>query len=189
MTNCFQDAEITYYQWVPMILLFQAFLFKFPNLLWEIAHHHAGIKIGQIVKLAGVAHYKSIHDRKLLIENMSATMTKWLEAEKQYKHSKLVRLRASFSRVFFFDCNKRAGSFLTGLYISVKVLYLLNAIGQFLMLNAFMASDFNDLGSNWIQMLKTDKVMKESSRFPRVTLCDFKIRQLENIQEYVLFKT
>jgi len=30
------DLEITYYQWTPIILAFQAFLFLIPGLLWKV---------------------------------------------------------------------------------------------------------------------------------------------------------
>jgi len=38
----YYDREISYYQWTPLILVMQAFLFAFPSICWSFATHHAG---------------------------------------------------------------------------------------------------------------------------------------------------
>ncbi|XP_060566815.1 uncharacterized protein LOC132725654 [Ruditapes philippinarum] len=181
-----QEAEITYYQWVPLILLFQAFLFKFPNVLWKMLNGGSGLNLDKICKLADETQWGSPDDRKGAIENMSFFLDRWLLTHRQYKHNFVARAKAKASRVFCFLCNKREGTFLTALYLCIKVLYLANVIGQFFLLNAFMATDYNMYGFEYIKMLNSGESMRESPRFPRVTLCDFRIRQLQNIQRWTV---
>ncbi|XP_060566814.1 innexin unc-9-like, partial [Ruditapes philippinarum] len=181
-----QEAEITYYQWVPIILLLQVLLFKLPNVFWEILHGGSGIQIGNIIKYAEWSHYKSRDDRRDLIDNLSCTLDKWLDTEQQYEHNCFVRFRSKLSHIFFFFCNKREGTYLTALYICIKGLYLGNIIGQFFMLSAFMATDYNNYGFHWLHMMQSGEDMKVNPRFPKVTLCDFKIRQLQNIKDFTV---
>lgn len=179
----FQNAEVAYYQWIPMFILVQVFLFKFPNILWEMFHSKSGLHLGQIIKYADFAHYNSREDRRQLIENLSTTLDKWLATQRQYEDTMFNRIWARISRLICFICNKREGNCLTALYMCTKLLYLVNIVGQFFLLDAFLYMDYTNVGFEWIRMMRRGIVMKESPRFPRITLCDFKIRQQQNVKE------
>ena len=43
---------LPYYQWVPLILLFQALLFYLPRLLWRTLNNRAGIDVDNVVAAA-----------------------------------------------------------------------------------------------------------------------------------------
>jgi len=43
---------ISYYQWVPVVLLVQAFLFYSPCLLWRVFSERSGININNLVEAA-----------------------------------------------------------------------------------------------------------------------------------------
>lgn len=181
-----QDAEITYYQWVPLILLFQAFLFKLPNVIWKMLNGGSGLNLDKICKLSDDTQWGSPDDRKSTISNLAFFLDRWLLTHRSYKNNMLVRAKAKAAHLFCFLCNKREGTFLTALYLCIKVLFLANIIGQFFLLNAFMATDYNMYGFEYIKMMSTGESMRESPRFPRVTLCDFQIRQLQNIQRWTV---
>lgn len=68
----------------------------------------------------------------------------------------------------------------------MQVLYAANVIAQFFILNAFLATDFNLYGFEVMSKLGQEEAWKESPRFPRVTLCDFRIRQMQNIQTWTV---
>ena len=142
----------------------------------------SGLNLDKICKLADETQCGSTDKRKTTIQNLGIFLDRWLKAHRQYRHNVSARLRARLSRMFCFFCNKREGTYLTALYLSIKVLYLTNIIGQFLILNAFMATDYFMFGIEYLEMMKDGKAMRESPRFPRVTLCDFQIRQLQNVQ-------
>ena len=181
-----EEEEITYYQWVPLILIFQAFLFKLPNVFWKMLNGVSGLNLDRICKLSESTQIGSPEGRKEAIDNIAFFMDRWLLTNREYKTNILVRVKAKISRVFCCFCNRREGNFLTALYLCIKVMYLINIISQFFILNAFMATDYNLYGFEYIQMWTSGVAMRESPRFPRVTLCDFRIRQLENIQRWTV---
>ena len=180
-----EDKELTYYQWVPLILIFQAFMFKLPNVFWKMLNGASGLNLDRICKLCDETQMSTHEDRKHAIDNMTFFLDRWIRTHRRYKTDFMVKIKAILSRVVCF-CNKREGTYLTALYLCVKIFYLANVISQFFILNAFMATDYNVYGFEYIKMWTSGEPMRESPRFPRVTLCDFKIRQLQNIQRWTV---
>ena len=178
--------EITYYQWIPLILLFQAFMFKFPNIIWRLFNGGAGINMEKIVDMAEKTQMGSPDNRRETIEHIAMYMDRWLDTHKNYRWNIIVRAKEKMARFCCFFCNKRAGTYITALYLFVKVLYATNVIGQFFLLNAFLATDYGMYGFEILAMLSNQGSWKESPRFPRITLCDFRIRQLQNIQTWTV---
>lgn len=178
--------ELTYYQWVPIILLFMAFLFKFPALVWRMFNGGSGINMEKIVNLTSSTQIGSAEKRMETVSQIAAYMDRWLEAHRQYRYNALVRMRQKASRFVCFLCAKRDGTYLTGLYIFVKCLFTTNVIVQFFLLNAFMGDWYNLYGFEVLEGLSNDHYWRDSPRFPKVTLCDFDIRQLQNIQRFTV---
>nr|QIC55125.1 innexin 1 [Lymnaea stagnalis] len=180
------SEEITYYQWVPIILLFMAFLFKFPALVWRMFNGASGINMDKIVTLTATTQIGAQDKRDETVSHIAIYMDRWLEAHRQYRFNIMVRMRQKASRFFCFFCAKRDGTFLTGLYIFVKILFVVNVITQFFLLNAFLGGWYNLYGFEVLEGLATDHYWRDSPRFPKITLCDFEIRQLQNIQTYTV---
>jgi len=180
------SEELTYYQWVPIILMFMAFLFKFPCLVWRTMNGGSAINLDKITTMAVSTQIGSPDSRKQTIQHIAQYMDRWLEAHRNYHMNALIRVRQRLSKVFCFLCGKRDGTYLTGLYVAVKFLYVVNVIVQFFILNGFMGSWFSLYGFEVMDGLAGDHDWKESPRFPRITLCDFDIRQLQNIQRYTV---
>jgi hypothetical protein len=59
-----------------------------------------------------------------------------------------------------------------------------NAVGQLFILNEFLGTNYNAYGFEIMGKLSRGEDFEESPRFPRVTMCDFNIRQLNNVQKY-----
>ncbi|KAL3854766.1 hypothetical protein ACJMK2_014015 [Sinanodonta woodiana] len=180
-----ERREITYYQWVPIILLFMAFLFKVPNMFWRMLSGYSGVNLNKIVDMTGTTQIGDPDKRDTTVKHIAMYLDRWLEHNREYHWNILVRMRQKASK-FCFLCNKREGTFLTGLYLLTKVLYVANIVSQFFILNAFMGGFYSMWGFEAIDSLAREYEMKESLRFPRVTLCDFKIRQLQNIQPWTV---
>ncbi|NP_001191578.1 pannexin 3 [Aplysia californica] len=180
------SEELTYYQWVPIILLFMAFMFKFPALLWRMFNGGSGINMDKIVTMTAGTQIGASEKREETVGHIAKYMDRWLEAHRQYRYNALVRMRQKASRVMCFLCSKRDGTYLTGLYIFVKVLYVVNVIIQFFLLNGFMGDWYNLYGFEVLDGLANDRYWRDSPRFPKVTLCDFEIRQLQNIQTHTV---
>lgn len=180
------SEELTYYQWVPIILMFMAFLFKFPCLIWRMFNGGSAINLDKIVNMTMSTQFGDPAKRQETIKHISLYLDRWLEAHRQYTFNALVRMRQRVSKVFCFLCAKRDGTYLTGLYIFVKLLYVVNVICQFFILNSFMGSWYSLYGFEVLNGLASDHTWRESPRFPKVTLCDFDVRQLSNIQRYTV---
>ena len=90
------------------------------------------------------------------------------------------------SRLFCMCCGRRHGNYLISLYLICKLLFLINAIGQLFVLNLFMGMDFHAYGLQVVSAIVRGDDWSVTSRFPRVTMCDLKIRRLGNIQRYTI---
>lgn len=181
-----QDAEITYYQWVPIIFLFQAFLFKFPNLAWRLLNGYSGINMDKICTLSESTLMSPPDDRIKNISHIAKYIHRWIEGQRDFHDNTFVRLRRRISGVVCFCIGKRDGTFLTGFYIFIKLLYCTNVVGQFFLLNAFMKTDYHLFGFEVLDYMIQNGEWKPSPRFPRVTLCDFITRQLNNHHRYTI---
>lgn len=181
-----ESETITYYQWVPLILIFQAFMFKLPYFVWKLFNGYSGLSLEKVIHLSEQTEFDAPDSRKVTIDHLARFLEKWLNGQKEYHWNVIVRMRHRMARVCCLFCDKRAGTFLSALFLSVKFLYVINVIGQFFLLNAFMATDYNLYGFEIINHLAAKGEWRESPRFPKVTLCDFEIRQLQNIQRFTV---
>lgn len=181
-----KDREITYYQWVPIILCFQAFLYKMPNVVWKLMHSNSGLNLNKLVKMADESQLYNPIERLEVIENMAAHIDKWLDVEQIYKWNRLAKARAYFPSACCVCCSKRNGTFLTGLFTIVKILFTVNNVCQIIMLNSFLAMNYPLYGIDVIIGMVSNKPWTQSPRFPLVTFCDFEIRQLQNVHRYTL---
>jgi hypothetical protein len=140
----------------------------------------------KLVSISEKVMLASKKERDEHINHMAIFLDMWLRSHHYHnKHNFVARAKTRISRVLCFVCNKREGKYLTALYFNIKVFYVVNVICQFYLLNGFLGMDYNSLGYNVLNGLSDSENWLESPRFPRVTLCDFRIRQLENIQRYV----
>ena len=76
--------------------------------------------------------------------------------------------------------------YLVTVYLLIKLLYIANVIGQIFFMNKFLDTEYHWYGLEVLRNLGRDDVRTTSERFPRVTLCDFNIRVLGNIQRYTV---
>jgi hypothetical protein len=60
----------------------------------------------------------------------------------------------------------------------VKLLHVANVVGQLFLLNVFLGQSFHIYGLDVIQQALEGKDWTQSARFPRVTMCDFKVSSL-----------
>ncbi|CAL1530371.1 unnamed protein product [Lymnaea stagnalis] len=188
--------DISFYRWVVAVFLFQCLLFKLPNMLWKELRGYSGINVQKIVNMADEVVMTPAENRDKKIGDISLFIHKWLKSYRVYKGKKVqeslhqrgynvvVRIKEKMSGVLCFALGKRHGTYLTGLYLFVKLLNLVNVICQFIMLTAFLKFNYwiygfevlQHLGGKWMDI----------DRFPRVVMCDFEIRQLQNVQNFSL---
>jgi hypothetical protein len=96
-----------------------------------------------------------------------------------------LNLRIILSTICFWT-GKRLGNYLVVLYMFVKTLWLTNAISQLFLLNSFIGNNYQAFGIEIIHMLLNGQEWNELRHFPRVTYCDFKIREIGNSHDWTV---
>ena len=64
------------------------------------------------------------------------------------------------------------------------MLYIGNVLGQLFLLNHFLGTNYHLYGIEVIERLIEGRELSVSHRFPRVTMCDFKVRRLGAIHRF-----
>ena len=100
----------------------------------------------------------------------------------QHSMSKLRRL----GRIFCITKGKRLGNYLLALFVFVKLLYTLNSIIQLFLLNHFLGNDYLLLGVEVLGKIWSGDDWTQLKRFPRVTMCDFRIREVGIVHRYTV---
>ncbi|KAH7730510.1 CRE-INX-4 protein [Aphelenchoides avenae] len=173
--------QISYYQWVPFFLLIQAFLYYIPCLMWRLMNDKSGIRLNDIVQMATEKENIEPEFRLRTIESLS----RHIEAALRYQHTATSRTTYTMHRVFKCFNLRYYESYVTGLYLATKVLYVGNILTNLLLVNKFLETDeYSIYGFGVLRDLLFGRSWMESGNFPRVTLCDFEVRVLGNTQRH-----
>jgi hypothetical protein len=174
-----REYRINYYQWVPFILAFMAFLFYSPWAIWHVLSQPANLDLKSVMKIVDSMDETNAESRRKSIITIVKLIDRSIDNGRNwYSYDCVGKIRRMFNRCFIPCIYKRANSYLSTLYILIKLVYLFNVCGQFFLLNAFMGPNFNMYGFHVMRDLYIGKDFWESPRFPRVTMCDFTIRTL-----------
>lgn len=169
--------RISYYQWVPFILIFQAFLFKLPSLMWRLFINKAGINLEKLVDMAHETQFGNYANREKIITHIAHYMDKWITISQNLKVGSCADCRHQVAVNACLLCNRKEGTLLTGLYLFSKLLFFLNVVIQFYLLDIFLWPE----GYNGLEVLlnafKSGR-LDQSPVFPRVTFCDFQVRSI-----------
>ncbi|ELU10683.1 hypothetical protein CAPTEDRAFT_99758 [Capitella teleta] len=181
-------ARLSYYQWVPMILLCQALLFYMPCMLWRFLNNKSGVDVNSVVEASMTLQHTAYADsRDKTVRFMAKHMDRYLGSTRDARRTgcgSCLRLRMTRTCCLF--CGRRYGNYLVLLYLIVKVFYLGNAVGQLFLLNAFLGTNYHAYGYEVLIRLIRNQDWTSVERFPRVTLCDFNIRNLGNIHRHTV---
>ncbi|ESN98774.1 hypothetical protein HELRODRAFT_185033 [Helobdella robusta] len=178
---------IPYYQWMPMILAIQGLLCYLPILLWRCLNDKSGIDVNTVVE-AGEAFTNAeiAESREKTLTHMTRQLDRYLSNQKDVPKGCTISLKQCFSHACCSLFGRHKGNYLMCLYLIVKVLALASVFGQLFALNFFLGQDFHMYGFDAIHSMITGTDVSASPRFPRVTMCDFKIRRLGNVQRYTV---
>ncbi|ELU16070.1 hypothetical protein CAPTEDRAFT_114804 [Capitella teleta] len=169
---------ITYYQWVSLILAFQAVLFYLPRPLWRLFNKKSGMAVSTITDAA--------------IECQRKTESEGADKTMRYMVKHMGRFLLELSRNHLMANKFKSfwwalyGNYLVILYMIIKLLYITNVIGQLFLLNAFLGTDYHLYGIDVLRRIARNENWTTSDRFPRVAMCDFKIRVLGNIHRFTV---
>jgi hypothetical protein len=143
-----------------------ALLFLFPRFLWHAFPRQSGVNIQRLVK-----KIKDHPDNDTNTESAQKILKVYLDSQ---LHGTICC--GCYCRKFYFGH--------TLVYFSIKLLYVINTIGQFFLLNTFLSFHFTNYGVEALMKLFRGEDWFESPRFPRVTMCDFMVRRLGSNQHW-----
>uniref|UniRef100_A0AC35UD03 Innexin n=1 Tax=Rhabditophanes sp. KR3021 TaxID=114890 RepID=A0AC35UD03_9BILA len=153
--------------WVPAQGI-QAILFYLPALLWRIMNWQSGVAVKGIVTMCQDVNNMFVDKRKNSVDVVAAHLNDSLRMQKNLEQ------KGVLSKLL------GNGTYLTYLYLFVKVLYLVQVLMQFIILNNFLGTNYTFWGFEILRDLAYGREWAESGHFPRVTMCDFEVRVLGN---------
>lgn len=176
------------FQWVPVALLIQALLFYLPCLFWRIFSDRSGINVNNLVEAAETIQNALYPERReKTIRYMIRHLDHYLDYQRDYRGGCCDGFKQCLYRhTPLLVCGNRRGNYLVALYMSAKVLYIVNAVGQIFLLNMFLGGDFHLYGAKVLDDLTSERDWSSAKIFPRVTLCEFRIRQMGNVHPHTV---
>ncbi|CAF1212564.1 unnamed protein product [Adineta ricciae] len=164
-----------YYIWVPYILTLAALCTYLPAWIWHIVGHRATFDIPAMIHQVAKTNLTDPEERRTTL----IVLSKHYEKAQRYSKLKLGQTDNIFKRVLSACMFFAGGGVLTGIYFLIKMLYLLNAIGQFFLINYYLQIDYLSYGQKVLYGIMNGRDWLENKFiFPRVVFCDFTIRYL-----------
>ncbi|KAK4472422.1 hypothetical protein MN116_003677 [Schistosoma mekongi] len=190
---------ISYYQWAPILLAVQSFLFYLPCLVWRLFSNQSGFQVSSFLSQAGlpenfdmVTMPNSYYSGHKIFDDCSQTVNE-LSVDEPLNNSSTcscwstgTRKRPQRTHISYVPPCRYQGNFLVRLYMLVKILYLSNVVGQIFLLEYYTGVEYNFYGIRVLYDLARGRQWEESGHFPRVTFCDFEAKKLAQSHYYTL---
>ena len=161
-----------------------AIMFTVPWALWKIVSRRAGVNIGVLTEIVQLAQRdqdpdvrtKSMRYATYMLSRFCDTQAKRLRGANT--------LSGLASNLAF--CSRFSGSYLSATYLMVKLCYVANAVGQLFLLDAILGFPYHLFGVYAVRHFLFGDKLNESRHFPRVTMCDYYVRQMGNVNRHTV---
>ncbi|GMT32548.1 hypothetical protein PFISCL1PPCAC_23845 [Pristionchus fissidentatus] len=164
--------HVSYYRWVPMVLALQAVFFFLPNYLWGVMANNCVVNPRQFVEEANKVKTMNGPEREKGVDGLV----------EQFMGGVAVFGDGYSGRRFL----ARSGWNCTYLYLFTKAMYVMNLLGQMFILNSFLGGTYWKWGANTVGDIVSGREWQEAEVFPRVILCDFRVRVLAQMHTYTV---
>lgn len=148
-----------------------------------IVQYILGVNIQVLITLANQIQTTPLDDRPKLISCVVQNIQNVLDLQYCLSH---VSFSSGF-RLKILRYTRYNGCYLTAVHLIIKFLYTVNVLSQLFLLNAFLKTDaYRMYGLEVLLDLMNGREWKQSGHFPRVTLCDFEVRYVGNLNRYTV---
>jgi hypothetical protein len=149
-----------------------------PHLIWQTLSRQSGIDISLLGQNASKLRNFDSPNRNQIVQQLS----KHIQTSFNIKHHSS-KLKKKLNRFRFYSSKK---NYLFIVYMLVKFLYVLNLIGQIILMDSFFEFRNYSFGFEFLKkFFKGDDYSRIDKAFPRVTFCDFTIRNMgDNIHKH-----
>jgi len=137
--------------------------------LWRALYNQFGISVRAVCEIAAASECVGKEGR----EKNATKIARFIDSSVDTKES-------------LHGHNVRSGWSIVILYLFIKLLYLLNAIAQFFILQHFLGAKSSWWGLQVLDDLAHGRQWTETGNFPRVTYCDFDVREMGNLQHHTV---
>ncbi|XP_025089066.1 innexin unc-9-like isoform X2 [Pomacea canaliculata] len=175
-------GKITFYRWVTMLFLMQAFSFKFPNMIWRELNAYAGSNIVKIVQMLQDVIFAKRAEKTERLQQVALFLEQWLRIHRKPRWFMRHQSSLPYIDTTLSSCMMCIGTdtsnYLSTFYLMTKALYLLNTVMQFFILSIFLHTNFFIYGIRLLNSYSEGKSDAHSkSMFPTVVMCHFRTYQ------------
>lgn len=129
------------------------------------------------------------HEREKIMDFLSNHIGRFIDAKYAYRSDKS-SLKLKAKRVASYICfwtGKHFGNYLLILYLFCKLLYLINVVGQLFLMSILLGiKNYHFFGFEILSRMGKGVDLVSNHYFPKVSHCDFKVRELGNDHHYTV---
>ncbi len=142
----------------------------------------AGLDMRDLIEAAH--SYKSVEkyaNKKKIMEYIVQNIDQYASNPRRSKfHDSIFQRIKYFGESLFCGSGIYLGNYLVTTYFFIKIVYLINSIVQFFIMNEFLGKQFHELGMDILRYMTNTYSVENSAEsvyFPKVVMCDFRIRE------------
>ena len=171
--------------------MFMALCFYFPRMLWRSLNNKSGLDIEKLVEQAMKQEQQDnpTEERGKVIDYIVNSLRVYIENRYTSSLSHNSNIKTISQKLWYYVTfwrHRHLSAYIVLLFTFVKLLFLVNSLVQIFLLNAFLGNEYHLFGFEVIGKFIRGLDWGESKRFPRVTLCDFHIREVGIVHRYTV---
>jgi hypothetical protein len=120
---------------------------KVPGFFWRFSAHHSGIDVESLMEAAAMCQQSSYTEvREKTLRYVISNIDKYLLTQREHSKSCYARIKEIIAKHCFIVGGRRQGNYLTVAYLTVKLCYLGNIVGQLFLLDRFLGNEYHLFG-------------------------------------------
>lgn len=139
----------------------------------------SGVDIKDIIEAShDFKSVSKIEKNRKMMEYMIGTIDQYVDDPRRQQANRNVNMFRRTIGLMCFMFGKFLGNYLVVLYLFVKMLYIVNCLGQLFLISILLGRNYYIYGATIFRDILQGKGYADSEYFPRVTMCKFQVREL-----------